>query len=438
MQLGNTMKKILYYCLGLGASTPLLALVLGGRVISLVTVCVIFVFIDQFTSHKFSFNASHLKTEYARNFMKFMYISLASCVFGFIYFIFINTDFAYSSISFIPKILIYLVLFCAVAHDPRGEMKMKFVFEGAKLGIFINLLWAIVDAFLFYTSGYSLTNSVFVDYITAMDYPYGQLSTIETGYYRSAGLNNDQSSIGTYAITAVIYSFLTNKRWLSIIGVLATMATVSFIGIAGVAAAFFWQLFLRKGVKHRVLASVVIILTLIVGGIVITTSDSVFVMGMRAGIEARYESKSDGDHSSELRSTLIKKFPACVASTPTALFIGTGYNSAVYPYYHEGVSYMNYSIKNPKPTAVENTFVEYFFDLGLFGFLSFFLMFYQLMKRSLQNFYIRQDNFDIYVFAYLFGALFSYLFYHNILYSLDMLVFIASILYLKNYSLVSK
>lgn len=423
-------RKILYFGLGIGMTSPLLALVVSGHIISLATVAFSLVFFDLILNKKPGrvINDKPLHKQY---FNYWMYISIASSIFGFIYFIGINEEYAYSALSSLPKIFFYLLLFYLFAHDANGQEKMEYAFSGLKYGILINLVWTIIDASLFYMIGESLTNNVFASYIVAADLANGQCSTIEGFSIRSAGLNVDMATIGQFAVSAVVYSFLYNKKWLTLVGVLACFASVSFIGIVGVFIAFVWQYMFRKEAKNRILKLCVVSALAIYAVHFFYNTNNEIITGMRTAVELRAEAKKGDDHSASLRKLVIMKFPACVAHMPTSLFIGTGYFSAVYPYYKEGLEYRDFNIRNPKPTAMENTFVQYFFDLGLWGLLFFCLMIFKIYKLSYREFMLEKNEFYALLFAYIFGAFFDYLFYHNILYSVDIMVFIASALYLR-------
>lgn len=422
-------RKIIYFCLGLGMSTPLLALVVGGRVISLTVIALILALVDlinnQSIIHK-SFNKPIRKL-----FILWMNVSIIASLFGWLYFCSFDMTYALSSISQIPKILLYYLLFYLFSRNGDGKEKLTNIAVGVKYGILLNLTWAILDASIYYINGISLTNTIFSQVIKAYNLPYGQSSTIDGFYIRSAGLSNDQVNIGCFAISSVVYSFLYNKKWVSILGILACFASVSVIGIAGVTVAYMWKLFIFKNTKNRVIKSAVLLVVIILAYQYIKHSDNLVVTGLRMGMELRIKSKADGDESAGIRSLLVKKFPECVMRMPSSLIIGTGYYSVVYPYYQEGLIY-GYSGKNNNPTAVENTFIEYFFDLGSIGLILFILMIYKITIQSYRNFLQKKDSFDAFLFSYMFGALFSYLLYHNILFSIDMFAYIAGSLYLTN------
>lgn len=427
-------QKILYYSFGLGMTSPLLALVFGGHIISLTTVTIALVFFDLLLCRHCIRFSYYKKSLYSKYFLIWMIISLVSSVFGFVYFIGFQKEFALSSISFIPKILFYIILFFFFARDVYGEDKMEVVFKGIKFGILLNLVWAIVDASMYYTIGESLTNNVFKSYIIAADMPNGLASTVDGLSIRSVGLNNDEATIGFFSICAVVYSFLYKKLWLTVVGILATFSSVTFIGVVGITCVFIWQFLLRKKTKHKLRNIIIVFAFGFAALIYVNNSNNDIIVGLRTAIELRAESKKDGDHSAEARKLFITKFPACVKQLPTSLMIGTGYNSAVYAYYQEGLEYSRFSKTNPKPTAIENTYIEYFFDLGFFGLLFFLLLYYKIFTDSLRIYNKYKIEFYALIYAYTFGAIFEFAFYHNILYSMDMIVCIAAVLYLNENS----
>ena len=428
-------RRLLYFLLGLGMTSPLLALVVGGYIISLTTVTIALVFFDLLLrKHRRQFSVRNQNSMY-KYFMAWMLISIASSIFGFGYFLLLekNKDFAFSSISFIPKILFYLFLFYLFSTNRMGEYKMLSIIRGLKFGILLNLVWAVVDAGMFYTTGESLTNNIFASYIAAADMPNGLASTVDGLSIRSVGLTNDEANIGFFSTIAVIYSFLYRKIWLTVLGILATLSSVTFIGIVGIICAFIWQMIFRKESKHRLRNAMAILVTCIAALIFFNTSNNDIIVGLRTAVEIRAEAKQEGDHSGEARKLFITKFPAALTHLPTSLLIGTGYTSAIYAYYPEGLvyDYAGYGKNNPKPAAMENTFVEYFFDLGLWGTLFFILLYFRILTISYQKYCITGGDFYAFLFAYAFGDIFEFAFYHSILYSMDMIACIAAVLYLE-------
>ena len=128
-------RRLLYFLFGLGMTSPLLALVVGGHIISLTTVTIALVFFDLLVrKHRRHFSARNQNSMF-KYFMAWMLISIASTLFGFVYYSFVNIDYSLSAISALPKILFYLLFFFLFARNVKGETLMEQIFKGIKSGL---------------------------------------------------------------------------------------------------------------------------------------------------------------------------------------------------------------------------------------------------------------------------------------------------------------
>lgn len=418
-----------FFCLGLGATSPLLALLIGGRVLSLMSISLVLVFFNLLFSHKEKYEQRRGLSQY---FLGWMIISLLSTIFGFIYFYNIDSRYSFAALSFLPKIVLYLFLYFLLETDKRGYSKSSYILNGIKIGIGLNLVWSIVDAIMYYTLRISLTNTVFASYIQATDMHYGIASIVDGITIRSVGLNNDPATIGFFSIAGAVYGSVSKKKWMILVCFLAALSCVSFVGVLGILIALAANFSISKKyqykerIKSHKYANIIVIMTILVitSAWVINTENGL-VSQFRTAIELRAESKIEGDHSGMTRELFLTKFPHCVAELPTSLFIGTGYYTGVYAYYQEGVDY-GYD----RPTEMENTYVDNFFSFGLIGFFL-FVAFY--IKMSLKSFRLLcLHNIPQFKTIYSVGiaALISFFTYHYTLYSVIMLVSIAAIVYM--------
>ena len=118
---------------------------------------------------------------------------------------------------------------------------------------------------------------------------------------------------------------------------------------------------------------------------------------------------------------------------PTSLIIGTGYDTAVYAYIDEG---LDYGINGP--TAMENTYLDNFFNFGFIGFVFFVIFYIKMYKNSLKWVKYNQNEYVIVIFSFSIATLICFLFYHYTLYSVIMLISICSICYNERQFVVSK
>ncbi|MCD8555141.1 MAG: hypothetical protein LRY59_00585, partial [Bacteroides graminisolvens] len=133
-----------------------LALVVGGHTFSLFNI---------FLISSFLLLLFEQKVKYSRNkndiyFLIWMALSILSSLFGVIYFL-EYYDFLTTSISFIPKILIFLVFYLLLSRRKNNSEYCVSLLSGIKYGILFNLIWSIFDTSIYYISGFSITNTFF-------------------------------------------------------------------------------------------------------------------------------------------------------------------------------------------------------------------------------------------------------------------------------------
>ncbi|MDE7412472.1 MAG: O-antigen ligase family protein [Muribaculaceae bacterium] len=427
----NLFIKLSYFSLGLSGTAPLLAIVIGGMILSLSTIASLCVFGDLFLGKKIE-RTNIWKYRLTKYFLYWMGISLLSSFFGLVFFSFIDEQFAFTPLKFIPKILLYLLMLYLLSKQEKSEFRISWLIKGVMFGVWLNIIWSICDAALFYTSGESLTNTLFISYIKAAHIRYDSASLIYGAYIRSSGLNTDPANIGFFTAIGAAYAMISRKFWLILLCVLSALSAVSFVGLVGILLVILYELLFGKSIKHRALF-ITLGSVLIVGGFLLFKySNAPTISLVRDAVELKAQSKADGDESTELRTKFITKFPDAIKHLPLSPLIGTGYYTAVYAYYQEGITYNGvYSGKNI-PTEMENCYVEYFFDFGLIG-LIFFCIFYFNAMRIYQNLSYRINSFENRsIFAIMIGSIISFCFYHYTLYSVVMFTDIAAIVHLRN------
>ena len=141
----NKIIKGIYLCLGLGATSPLLSFVMGGRVLSLMTLSLILVIIDLFISKRTKLK-SHRKNKLYSLFMTWMLISIVASIVGFVYFANISIDYSISSVKHIPKILLYILLTILLINNANKNIKVNQIIKGIAVGIAVNIIWSMIDA----------------------------------------------------------------------------------------------------------------------------------------------------------------------------------------------------------------------------------------------------------------------------------------------------
>lgn len=415
-------KLAIYFGLGLGATCPLLSLVYGGTVISLMSITLIFVILDLLAGIKIRllYNTNSRLLEL---FLSWMLISVLASFYGFVYFININPNYSFSSIKHLPKILFYLSLTYLFIKQRYSHAKTHAILMGILCGIVLNIFWSIADAAMYYAIRESLTNNIFHAYITATNMRLGVASIVNGITIRSVGLNNDPAVLGFFAIVGTSFAIIDNKKWFIIFCFLSSIACISFIGFIGIFIVVVTNLYLGE-IKLKDFLYFFILSGLFL--VIICNSNNNIVEQAKLAVENKADNKIENEPNSSVRPLVIKKFPNAILNIPTVLILGTGYTTAVYPYYPEG---LDWGAGSKEPTYIENTYIDNFFSFGLIGFM-FFLLFYAKLFSSFRKIVKNSPNIDAKViYSISMGILISYLFYHYTLYSVIMLISIIGIVY---------
>lgn len=418
------MTKLLRYSfigLGIGATSPLLALVLGGKILSLYTLCILIVFFNLiFTIKKLRFNINNNLLIY---FLLWMFISIFACIFGSIIFASIDDRYSFSTLSYIPKILFYIILLILFLLTKNRNYKIDLIIRGIGYGIAFNLIWSILDAICWYTLGFSLTNEVFKSYIIAKNLKFGIASIIEGFSIRSVGLTSDPATIGFFAVIGTGYAFLVKRLWIILVCIFSAISCVSFVALVSIGFVCLYFLFIKGNYKRglkRIIVGFVLVSTT---SLIVVNTNNELVQDFNSALTIRAQSKIEGDHSSQTRMTFLTGFPNVISNAPYSLILGTGYSTPVYHYYKEGVVY-----GGDNPTELECVYIDNFFSFGLIGFI-FFLLFYFSSLKFLDKRIITKNTFTNRVlYSGILSSIICFAFYHYTLYSVIILISFACII----------
>lgn len=410
-----------YYLLGVSSTGMVLAFVVGGHVIPLYSIFLLLVFYDLIVGRQRPMKCGQLE----RSFKAWMGISILSSLFGIVYFIG-KLEWQQMSLSYIPKVLIYLLLFFLLKRNVERERKISSILKGLLFGIILNVVWSIADVSLFYTSGESLTNNVFQAYIQAKDMRYGQLSLILGPVIRSGGLNGDPANLGMFATVLAAYALYSKKYILYFLSILSGLAGVSFVAIGGILLVSLFYF----GVDGKISKLIPVLCLGVLIAVVLLSTNNDIINGLEESFSGRMEMKSEtaGDSDNNRRQYFVNFLPA-VVSSPTYFVIGTGYMTASYAYLSNGLTTHKYEPYDPECTYFSN-----YFDFGLIGFAMYIYMFWLLLTISRANVKCNPSKQNIFIYTSLMGILVSFWGYHYTLYSVVMLITICGIIYYGNQS----
>lgn len=411
------LRDLTFLLLGISSTSSCLAIVAGGRVLSVYTICLIFAFGLLLTDNKFK--CTNYDSKLYNYYGVWTLTSVLSSIFGALFFMG-EEIWMDASLEFLPKIILYFIFLVLFVRSIHSCDYAKSLLHGLLLGVIINAAWATVDSIIYYSMGFSITNELFRSYIVATGTRYDMLSLIIGGVIRSGGLNGDPANIGMFAPILASYALYSRKVWLYILAILSIFSSVSIVGLAStIIISFFYFLSNKKGIVF----GLAIIVMLLIGGSYVAFSDDGVTGQMLSAVSDRLEEKTETDSSDKdnVRAMYWLKFIPAAIKTPTAFIIGTGYGTASYAYINGG--YVNRST----PYDPEQTYCSTYFDVGLWGFIVFVSLHLLILKRAYKK---REDTNCLILFAGIEGILISFMGYHYTIYSVSMLFLIAGIVLL--------
>ena len=412
----NNHINLLFWLLGFSSTAPLLSFPVAGRLISLYTVMLCFVLIYLFFKQN---NNQSIKTTLDKKYYQWSAFGIASSIFGFLFFWGMD-EWMETSLSYIPKIALYVVLFFLIRNSKCCYDYCRSICYGILGGFIINIGWAIVDAFLFYITGVSITNELFAYYIAISDIRYGIISLTIGGTIRSCGLNIDPANIGLFAPIVALYGLYT-KRYvlygLSFISILASLSHTAFVSI--VIVTFYYFFFVNK---KRILSLVGLSLIVVAVVALLSVVEVDALKQMQEAFVERTEEKASGNEIEGDRGRYWVNFIPAAFHQPTALIIGTGYFTASYPYLTN-----NLVDHEPFPYDPEQTFFSMYFDIGLIGLIIYLSILIGIYKCSKKLMKMEEDRQYMITNAGIIGSSVAALGYHYTLYSVIMLFLICGI-----------
>ena len=418
---------LIFLSFGFFSTAQILAFVIGGHIVSFYSISIVAVVVYLLLT--LSSNKVQCDRRLKLRFLGWMIISVFASLFGIVYF---SSDdvFVQRIIGYLPKIFLYLLLFILLSRDKNINQHSQLIIKGIMFGVLLNVIWSILDAFIFYSLGYSLTNRLFHDYIVAKEIRYGMLSLITGPFIRSGGLNADPANLGMFATILAAYSLIKNKYWLLILAVFSAFASISFIAFIGIIIVFGYHIIneiANKGYKWHHLLLLFVVLSIVT---IFLTSENNAISGAVNGVQERVEMKEEAG-SNDNRTQYWVNFVPAALSSPVYWLLGTGYMTASYPYLVNGYVTHKYEAYDP-----ENTYFSIFFDFGLYGFLLFIAFYYRAWKITKKKYEIDSSEHNISLLAIAEGIIIAFAGYHFTLYSVVILFSICVIFNVNNKRLV--
>ncbi len=407
--------RLLYLLFGFFSTSPVLGVKAPwGGYMTFYNIFIPILFVELLLSPKVKFKTNGIINKY----VLWAIIGLLSCGFGYVYF-WGEPAWQKNALFYVPYVIVYLLMFILMLQKRDASKRCSYLVKGLFLGFLINIIVAIIDSGVYYTTGYSITNTLFADFIAAYRSNSTNAIALATNEgIRSSGLNVDPSDVGMFAIILTIYALYKKRYLLIILAFVGCLASISIVGLAGMLITIVIHIRLLKFTPAHILG---IVLTVLAVAVVINSNNPI-IEAMKYATTARIEMKEGTyDDEDNKRAQYWMKFLPAVVKNPNALIIGNGYFTASYAYREVGCKFAYF------PYDPEQTYFAYYFDLGLIGFIIMLMMYWQTYKKLKRRYATTEQLEDLYPIAGIEGIAIACLGYHYTVYSVVMLMTMCAI-----------
>ena len=407
----TSLNKLLF-CLALFSTMPIVSIPIAGKTISFFTILLPVTFLALLSK---GIKTRRIDSKPERLFLSFLLISILCSLFGALYFYDIP-GFTKTAINTALKTSVFLILGYLIFSKRLDRLEVEDFAKGLLAGAVINLIWASIDGFVFYFSGISINNEVFSYYINTHsdeEIRYGMISLVLPGTgIRASGFNYDPAHIGMLAPFVFAYSYITKKRWLTVLVLMSLIFSQSSTAL--VTCLIIVVLFNMFNTKYMKATLGVVLVGVFALFILSRTPAWDSIQGFITRTQNKFEAGTEN-----LRIIYNFEFPKAIINSPINLILGTGFGTASYPFYKAGL------IRSPALVDPENTYISYLFDIGLIGLTVYCMMIIILFKRVWdRNKGDKSELTNSIIFSGVVSVIITCFFYHYILYATSVLIII--------------
>lgn len=346
-----------------------------------------------------------------KDYFIWLFLVLLSHLFGLLYFI--NMKEWFNAVeSFMWKVILYFVFFVLLQTYHKKELIANYFFYGLLVGIILNVFWSILDGVLFYIFKFSINNLLFSNYISTFLPNRPFMSIVRNNTIRTSGFNYDPAHLGGLVPILLTWSLIKNSKFLFFSSILALLFSQSTTGL--VTSLILIALNYKKIIKVRFpkfkIKTIIIFFFII---LIILINIQIFTNLINIALEqsVNFLQRSSSYFNIEevtntIRFLYLVKFPYALIESNFRIITGTGFTTSSYGYVFSDNIEINESVR---PFDPENTYIAYFFDLGIIG----FILYIRLLGKS-YKFYNRnwKHNFNAFILSALGSIIISNFFYH--------------------------
>lgn len=422
--------RIIAILLGIISTMPILGIRINGKLISLFYILFgifnIWLVVEFFTKRE----TIKLNKESKRLLIWFM-ICIFSCLCGIIYF---GTESMWGKniFKYIINIIIYsFTLILLSSYNNKRIIIFKYI-KGFIIGILVNCIWGIMEGVLYYTFRFRLNDFMFGSIVRLVDREH--ISVVTTTGIRASGLNVDPAHLGGLIPLLILYSLISRKYFITVIGTIALIFTQSTTGLVVTLILIILNsklLYKINKTKLRInkKRGILFIITIVTCFSVISVEKfRTQVLNSTQSFITRIEGKAS--ESSLSKREIYHKYilNAMEHNGPIAI-IGTGLGTSGYPYINNEYISKKMPSKEEFAYDVESTYLSYILDIGILGTIMYIYIIFMLFNKYKNSL---NSNENIILFASILAIGFSGLFYHYIFTAYQIIIIIIASIWNKN------
>lgn len=410
---------VLSFFVGIFITMPIVSFGIKGRNVSIYSILFV-IFLGALTYIKIANKRPFVLNRLSKYYLIWFAIAFFSSIIGMAFY---SSQIAWVNAiySYMGKIFMYMY-FIFLLNSLENKKKIIYIYlNGFIIGCILNLIWANVDGISYYTLGYSINNSIFTRYSelnTGRDF----ISIINTGGIRVGGFNNDPAHLGGLIPIVTGYSVLKKQYWLIpiIIGSLIFSQSTTALVSSLVVLTFLNINFLLRNktrnfssLKKRtaLLGIFLIPLSGFLGFEFFESNLSGIVAENLSGFVDRVNNNYiNNESTASLRNLYLLYFPVAIFNNGILSITGSGFGTSSAPYLEIDEIYSYYNAFTPYDP--ENTYISYFFNVGIIGIYIYIYILVNLIRHFGGNYESSENKI---IFSSILAIIISSFFYHYII-----------------------
>lgn len=316
-------------------------------------------------------------------------------------------------LSYLPRIVIFLIMFASILlWSSDGVLGHGFV-KGVIIGAILNVAWAVIEGIYFYSTGDTLNERLFSNYLSKLPENRQFLTVIAGGMIRASGFNVDPAHLGVLIPILAIYGIVKRSVsliFLAILGLVFSGSTtalmVTMLSIVTTVGKFGFRVEEYKPLIAKMVIIIFFGLIAIFGSSTIYDYISSNVLGFYERVTINYINSTGEDPRSIYHSHLLR---AILNNGIGWTLIGSGVGVTSYAYVSDP-SILSLLPESYSPYDPESTYITYLFGLGIVGFFAYLGLLVSLIKVYRRR--IHDSNFHLALYSMLCAIFYAGFLYH--------------------------